>query len=339
MRYNKTSGFSYVLVALFLQLILLPLSLFLGKNLNHNKDWYDVFPLVQIISFLIFFAFFVKDENPMEIAKATKMWNFLVNILLVGIILFIIIIGFAQYGFKIFVKPSLITFGIVLIISLIDCFNPETKLNSIPKLILQYFGAGLFILIFVFIGVIVHQQHLGIWYLITQEFSPIAIFFLLLIPYAILQRWSDHWVSYLGAIGFFLIPIFGFFVPWILRMTSWTVSSSTLNLLSYLPLVGWGLVVIFLLSYPISSIPTESSSVSFTRPSFTRPSFHLSWSWTGFASLILGVAFCAWQLYEVQIVDHFTVWMIGFIPIPVIVLGFILILTGVGIFLNKASRE
>jgi len=50
--------------------------------------------------------------------------------------------------------------------------------------------------------------------------------------------------------------------------------------------------------------------------------------WFGLAAVIVGGVICAWQAYEVQGGEHFTLWMIGCIPLPVIALGILFILGG-----------
>jgi hypothetical protein len=49
---------------------------------------------------------------------------------------------------------------------------------------------------------------------------------------------------------------------------------------------------------------------------------------TGVVNLILGGLICLWQFYELNSTNHFTFWIIGFIPLPVIVLGVILVVVG-----------
>ena len=46
----------------------------------------------------------------------------------------------------------------------------------------------------------------------------------------------------------------------------------------------------------------------------------------------------AWQLYEVQKGEHFTVWVVGFFPLPVIVLGILFIITAMLSFLTIEHR-
>lgn len=48
----------------------------------------------------------------------------------------------------------------------------------------------------------------------------------------------------------------------------------------------------------------------------------------GLVAVVAGGLICAWQIYEVNNTNHFTLWVIGCIPLPVIVLGILLVLGG-----------
>lgn len=50
--------------------------------------------------------------------------------------------------------------------------------------------------------------------------------------------------------------------------------------------------------------------------------------WLGVVSTVCGAAICAWQLYEVNQGDRLTVWVVGIIPVPVIVPGVAMLLIG-----------
>ena len=45
-------------------------------------------------------------------------------------------------------------------------------------------------------------------------------------------------------------------------------------------------------------------------------------------SITIGSLICLWQLYELNSTNHFTFWIIGFVPLPVIALGLILVVAG-----------
>lgn len=51
--------------------------------------------------------------------------------------------------------------------------------------------------------------------------------------------------------------------------------------------------------------------------------------WSGLGMIIIGLGICAWQLYEVRYGDSFTVWIVWFIPLPVILFGILGLLSGV----------
>jgi len=57
----------------------------------------------------------------------------------------------------------------------------------------------------------------------------------------------------------------------------------------------------------------------------------------GLVAIVIGGLICAWQMYEVNHTNHFTLWVIGFIPLPVIVLGILFVLGGL-IALIKGDR-
>jgi len=48
----------------------------------------------------------------------------------------------------------------------------------------------------------------------------------------------------------------------------------------------------------------------------------------GIVGILVGGLICAWQIYEVNTGSSFTFWVIGFIPLPVIVLGGLFVLGG-----------
>ena len=51
--------------------------------------------------------------------------------------------------------------------------------------------------------------------------------------------------------------------------------------------------------------------------------------WAGIAAIFMGALICAWQMYEVDAGDGFTVWIVWMIPLPVIVLGILFVLAGI----------
>jgi|KBSSwiStaDraftv2_1062776.scaffolds.fasta_scaffold374078_2 hypothetical protein len=44
--------------------------------------------------------------------------------------------------------------------------------------------------------------------------------------------------------------------------------------------------------------------------------------------IVVGALICAWQLYEVGHTKHLTFWIVGCIPLPIILLGIVLLLGG-----------
>jgi hypothetical protein len=49
--------------------------------------------------------------------------------------------------------------------------------------------------------------------------------------------------------------------------------------------------------------------------------------------IVMGALICAWQVYEVKHKKHFTFWIVGCVPLPIVLLGIVLLLGGViGIF-------
>lgn len=87
-----------------------------------------------------------------------------------------------------------------------------------------------------------------------------------------------------------------------------------------------------------SSTPTSATArreVDDEEPSDTAGGF-----WLGLAGLFLGGLICAWQIYEVHHTDHLTIWVVWFLPIPVIVLGILLGLGGLAfLFLSLISSS
>jgi hypothetical protein len=56
--------------------------------------------------------------------------------------------------------------------------------------------------------------------------------------------------------------------------------------------------------------------------------------WTGLGMVVVGAGICAWQVYETRAGTSLTFWIIGFIPLPVIVLGILLVLGGLVAFIR-----
>lgn len=50
--------------------------------------------------------------------------------------------------------------------------------------------------------------------------------------------------------------------------------------------------------------------------------------WIGVVGIVLGILICAWQWYEVSAGSSLTVWVIFFIPVPIVALGGLFILGG-----------
>jgi hypothetical protein len=44
--------------------------------------------------------------------------------------------------------------------------------------------------------------------------------------------------------------------------------------------------------------------------------------------IIVGGLICAWQIYEVSHTKHFTFWVVGCIPLPLILLGIVFLVGG-----------
>ena len=44
--------------------------------------------------------------------------------------------------------------------------------------------------------------------------------------------------------------------------------------------------------------------------------------------IVVGALICAWQIYEVKHTKHLTFWIIGCLPLPIILLGIVLLVGG-----------
>lgn len=84
--------------------------------------------------------------------------------------------------------------------------------------------------------------------------------------------------------------------------------------------LAWCAILAFLLAVPRTEMASFAACAGF-RMTDAR--------WGAVGVIVAGLLICAWQMYEVQGGDHLTLWMIGLLPLPVIVLGVLAILGGV----------
>lgn len=54
----------------------------------------------------------------------------------------------------------------------------------------------------------------------------------------------------------------------------------------------------------------------------------------GLIAMIIGGLICIWQIFEFTKADSFTMWIIGCIPLPVIVIGIIFLLGGLTVLIR-----
>jgi len=81
------------------------------------------------------------------------------------------------------------------------------------------------------------------------------------------------------------------------------------------PGVAWLAIVVFF------ATAASHPAAKLAEAALSRPFVMDETRWGGVVAMVTGALICGWQLYEVSTGDHLTVWIIGFIPVPVILLG------------------
>lgn len=98
-------------------------------------------------------------------------------------------------------------------------------------------------------------------------------------------------------------------------------------LLPEVEIVAWIIALVFLMIVPRPLVETHRHFAGFE---MTKA------RWTGMIAMIIGGSLWAWQVHELNAGEHLTVWIIlGFIPVPLILLGAVFLLGGLIPLLSK----